>query len=190
MKSKKLAKPSHHMTSDEELALKEEERLRQNEKRRAKRLAKHFAELGLDENGDPTDNFSLLKYPVSEWKFELPGFHEAVAVNGSDEIIFTNSLPRGISCMQVKSRPPRYGGAQRLAFFQLPRDVQQPGMGPIFVSFVFNWIGGRLCSALRCCHPRCGQFSIQWAEELPLDAKTLLDEHGGGLNHGSVVIRQ
>jgi hypothetical protein len=31
--------------------------------------------------GDPLDNFSLLKYPVREWKFKLPWFHEAVAVN-------------------------------------------------------------------------------------------------------------
>jgi hypothetical protein len=50
-KSKKLAEPSRHMTREEELALEEEERLRKQEKRRAKRLAKHFAELGLDENG-------------------------------------------------------------------------------------------------------------------------------------------
>jgi hypothetical protein len=77
-KSVKSAKPSH---SDGELEL-EDERRRKKEQRRAKRhLAKHLAELGLDEHGEPTDNFSLLKYPVREWKFKLPGLHEPIALN-------------------------------------------------------------------------------------------------------------
>jgi hypothetical protein len=79
-KSKKLAEPSHYMSSDEALAM-EDERRRKKDKRRAKRLAAHLAELGLDVNGDPIDNFSLLQYPLREWKFKLPGFHEPVAIN-------------------------------------------------------------------------------------------------------------
>jgi hypothetical protein len=79
-KSKKHDKKSHSISSGEECDL-DDERRRKKEERRAKRLAKHLAELGLDENGDPIDNFSLLKYPVREWKFKLPGFHEPIALN-------------------------------------------------------------------------------------------------------------
>lgn len=46
---------------------------RKKELRRAKRLAERLAQLGLDANGDPLDNFSLLTYPVREWKFKVPG---------------------------------------------------------------------------------------------------------------------
>jgi hypothetical protein len=83
-KSVKSAKPSN---SDGELEL-EDERQRKKEQRRAKRhLAKHLAELGLDENGEPIDNFSLLEYPVREWKFKLPGFHDPVALNPAVTLI-------------------------------------------------------------------------------------------------------
>jgi hypothetical protein len=79
-KSKKQGKASHGVSKEEELDSEDERRLKK-EQRRAKRLAKHLAELGLDENGDPIDNFSLLKYPVREWKFKLPGFDESIAIN-------------------------------------------------------------------------------------------------------------
>jgi hypothetical protein len=80
-KSKKHDKTRRRsISSAEELDL-DDERRRKKEQRRATRLAKHLAELGLDENGDPIDNFSLLKYPVREWKFKLPGFHEPIALN-------------------------------------------------------------------------------------------------------------
>jgi hypothetical protein len=49
-----------------------DERRRKKLVRRAKKQAKLFAELGLDENGNPLYNFSLLKYPVREWAVTLP----------------------------------------------------------------------------------------------------------------------
>jgi hypothetical protein len=49
--------------------------------RRAKKMAAHFAALGLDEFGEPLDNFSLLKYPVREWRFTPLGFQEPIAIN-------------------------------------------------------------------------------------------------------------
>jgi hypothetical protein len=58
----------------------EERRLKKLQKQ-AKKVAEHFAALGLDENGDPLDNFSLLKYPVRECKFTIPGCHEPIAIN-------------------------------------------------------------------------------------------------------------
>jgi hypothetical protein len=81
-KSKKHDKTSQSIRSNEELDLDlDDERRRKKEQRRTKRLAKQLAALGLDENGDPIDNFSLLKYPVREWKFKLPGFQEPIALN-------------------------------------------------------------------------------------------------------------
>jgi hypothetical protein len=59
----------------------DEERLERRRARAKKKLAAHMAALGLDENGQPLDNFSLLKYPVREWKFTLPCSQEPVAVN-------------------------------------------------------------------------------------------------------------
>jgi hypothetical protein len=77
-KSKKHGKKSRSNEDDHD---DDDERRIKKEQRRVKRLAKQLAELGLDENGDPIDNFSLLKYPVREWKFKLPGFHEPIAIN-------------------------------------------------------------------------------------------------------------
>jgi hypothetical protein len=91
-KTKKQGTPSLTISSDDELG--DDERRRQKkEKRRAKRLAKYLADLGLDENGDPIDNFSLLKYPVREWKYKFPG-EEAVAVNPVVAFI-------GVACLWV-----------------------------------------------------------------------------------------
>jgi hypothetical protein len=59
----------------------EEARARRKQLRQAEKMVKRLAKLGLDEHGDPLDNFSLLKYPVREWKFRVPGFQEAVAIN-------------------------------------------------------------------------------------------------------------
>lgn len=50
-----------------------EERRLKKELKRAKKMGERLAELGLDENGEPLDNFSLLKYPVREWKISIPG---------------------------------------------------------------------------------------------------------------------
>lgn len=66
------------MTDEEQ---EEERRRRKLARRQAKKMAKHLAELGLDENGNRIDNLTLLNYPVRECKFSLPGFHEAIAVN-------------------------------------------------------------------------------------------------------------
>lgn len=58
-----------------------------DEVRRAKLIksaAKHaqkMAELGLDMNGEPLDNYSLAKYPVREWKLHLPGFQGHIVLN-------------------------------------------------------------------------------------------------------------
>jgi hypothetical protein len=53
------------------------------DRRRAKKLADRLAALGLDETGEPLDNYSLLKYPVREWKFKVPGgsAEDIVAIN-------------------------------------------------------------------------------------------------------------
>jgi hypothetical protein len=77
---KKKKSKKHDKTSDEDLDL-DDERRHKKELRRAKRIGKQLAALGLDENGDPIDNFSLSKYPVREWKFKLPGFQEPIALN-------------------------------------------------------------------------------------------------------------
>jgi hypothetical protein len=61
--------------------IRKEERRRKKLLRQAKQQAKLFAELGLDENGNPLDNFSLLKYPVREWIVTLPGMNDAIALN-------------------------------------------------------------------------------------------------------------
>lgn len=61
--------------------IRKEERRRKKLIKRAKSQAKLFAELGLDENGNPFDNFSLLKYPVREWILTLPGLHDPIALN-------------------------------------------------------------------------------------------------------------
>jgi hypothetical protein len=50
--------------------------LRQREK-----MIQRLAALGLDENGEKLDNYSLLKYPVREWMISLPGAAERIAVN-------------------------------------------------------------------------------------------------------------
>lgn len=49
--------------------------------RSAKRHKKRMAELGLDLNGAPLDNYSLSKYPVRECKLSIRGFKEQVVLN-------------------------------------------------------------------------------------------------------------
>jgi BCCT, betaine/carnitine/choline family transporter len=70
----------------------DEERLERRRARAKKKLAAHMAALGLDENGQPLDNFCLLKYPVREWKFTLPCSQEPVAVNPVVALI-------GVACL-------------------------------------------------------------------------------------------
>jgi hypothetical protein len=60
-------------------------------------LAKQFAALGLDEHGNELDNFSLLKYPVREWKLTIPGTQEPIALNPAVTLIGVVSL-WGIVC--------------------------------------------------------------------------------------------
>lgn len=64
----------------------EERRLRRR-LRRAQKLAKHLEELGLDENGNELDNFSLDKYPVREFKFTIPMMRNEVALNPTVTLI-------------------------------------------------------------------------------------------------------
>jgi hypothetical protein len=59
----------------------EDARSRRKQLRQAEKMVQRLAKLGLDEHGDPLDNFSLLKYPVRECKFKVPGFQEAMAIN-------------------------------------------------------------------------------------------------------------
>lgn len=58
-----------------------EERRLKRRLRRAKKMAKHLENLGLDEEGNELDNFSLAKYPVREWKFTIAGMRDEVAIN-------------------------------------------------------------------------------------------------------------
>jgi hypothetical protein len=75
-----------------DVAVDEERRRRKKELRRKEKLAAHFAELGLDENGEKLDNFSLLKYPVREWLIAIPGTTEPIALNPIVTLI-------GIGCL-------------------------------------------------------------------------------------------
>jgi hypothetical protein len=70
----------------------EESRRRKKELRRKEKLKAYFAELGLDENGEKLDNFSLLKYPVREWIVTIPGTTEPIALNPVVTLI-------GIGCL-------------------------------------------------------------------------------------------
>jgi hypothetical protein len=79
--NKKRSKQLDVFSDDERDEEREEERRRKKHLRRAERLAKRFAALGLDEHGNALDNFSLLKYPVREWKFTIPGTQEPIALN-------------------------------------------------------------------------------------------------------------
>jgi hypothetical protein len=45
------------------------------------KMIQRLAALGLGENGEKLDNYSLLKYPVREWMISLPGVSEPIAVN-------------------------------------------------------------------------------------------------------------
>jgi hypothetical protein len=49
--------------------------------RRADKHAKRMQEMGLDANGEPLDNFCLTKHAVREWKFNIPGSRDQVALN-------------------------------------------------------------------------------------------------------------
>jgi choline-glycine betaine transporter len=82
------------VAADEE---KEERRRTKAERKRAEKALQktkeHFAELGLDEDGNLLDHYSLLKYPVRECKFTLPFCGtEPIALNPVVTLI-------GLSCM-------------------------------------------------------------------------------------------
>jgi hypothetical protein len=100
MEEKPHKKRSKHLdvfSDDGKDAEKEEERRRKKQLRRAEKLAKHFAAMGLDEHGNALDNFSLLKYPVREWKCTIPGTQEPIALNPAVTLIGVVSL-WGIVC--------------------------------------------------------------------------------------------
>jgi hypothetical protein len=62
-------------------ALEEDELRRKKEERRKKKVIQRFAALGLDEHGEKLDHYSILKYPVREWKVALPGSQEQITFN-------------------------------------------------------------------------------------------------------------
>jgi hypothetical protein len=75
---------SHRSRSENEAAdsVNSEERRRlKKEARQREKMTARLAELGLDEHGEKLDNFSILKYPVREWIFCLPGSSEHIALN-------------------------------------------------------------------------------------------------------------
>jgi hypothetical protein len=83
---KEILRKSHRSSrsnNDEAVSVESEERRRRRKKeaRRREKMIAQLAELGLDENGEKLDNFSILKYPVREWKFSLPGSQEQIALN-------------------------------------------------------------------------------------------------------------
>jgi hypothetical protein len=83
-KGKKLSSRDSSSKEKDIVVLTEAEQERRRLKkleRRAAKAKKHLEELGLDENGEPLDNFSLLKYPVREWKFTVPGSAQHIAIN-------------------------------------------------------------------------------------------------------------
>jgi hypothetical protein len=73
------------------------EELTQKQRRRAKKMVKRLAALGLDEEGNELDNYSLSKYPVREWKFTLPGMKDDIALNPVVSLIGVGVL-WGIVC--------------------------------------------------------------------------------------------
>jgi BCCT, betaine/carnitine/choline family transporter len=75
-KSHRSRNPDEAATVDSE----ERRRLKKEARQREKMIAR-LAELGLDEHGEKLDNFSILKYPVREWKFSIPGSSEQIALN-------------------------------------------------------------------------------------------------------------
>jgi hypothetical protein len=60
---------------------KEERRRRKKERRRQEKRKEYFASFGLDENGEKMDNFSILKYPVREWKINIRAAVDPIALN-------------------------------------------------------------------------------------------------------------
>jgi hypothetical protein len=54
---------------------------RKKEERRKKKVIQRLAALGLDEHGEKLDHYSILKYPVREWRVILPGSQEPIAFN-------------------------------------------------------------------------------------------------------------
>jgi hypothetical protein len=59
----------------------EEKRRLAKHLRRADKHAQRMQEMGLDANGEPLDNFCIAKHPVREWKFNIPGSRDQVALN-------------------------------------------------------------------------------------------------------------
>lgn len=80
-KHKKKEDNEERPLTEDELAEREERRREKKNEKRAKKMAEQLEALGLDENGDPLDNFCLSKYPVREWIFKLPHSVEPVALN-------------------------------------------------------------------------------------------------------------
>jgi hypothetical protein len=74
-----------------------EELTQKQRQRRAKKMAKRLAALGLDEEGNELDNYSLSKYPVRECKFTLPGMKDDIAINPVVSLIGVGVL-WGIVC--------------------------------------------------------------------------------------------
>jgi hypothetical protein len=69
------------LKQEDDKETKDERRRRRKELRRAQKLTERFAALGLDEFGHELDNFSILKYPVREYHFNIPGTQEKIALN-------------------------------------------------------------------------------------------------------------
>jgi hypothetical protein len=87
-KTQKKAQDADDDSDELEKCIREEKRRVKKLQRRAKKMRAHFAALGLDEFGEPLDNFSLLKYPVREWKFTVPGFlTDPIAINPAVAVI-------------------------------------------------------------------------------------------------------
>lgn len=76
--------------------------LTQKQRRRAKKMAKRLAALGLDEEGNELDNYSLSKYPVREWKFTLPGMKDDIALNPVVSLIGVSVLWGIVCCYSGK----------------------------------------------------------------------------------------
>lgn len=102
---KKISKTKEKDYDDKEEELShenEEEKRRRKEIRRHKKVVDRLALLGLDENGEPLDNFSLLKYPVREWIFTLPGSREKIALNPAVTVLSMVGLWVLVMCLTCK----------------------------------------------------------------------------------------
>jgi hypothetical protein len=67
---------AHGVGDEDELTLS-----RRKEERQKKKVIERLAALGLDEHGEKLDHYSILKYPVREWRVTLLGSQEPIAFN-------------------------------------------------------------------------------------------------------------